>query len=725
MKKFSKIILLALISVMIFGALRVSAFEPYDTYTYSIDGDPLRSPTAYRAEYVVDSLAMGLERLTPNAPQLSNASDVVTDNESNVYIADVGNNRIVVLDKYYKAKAVISEYTDEFGNRQTLGAPQGLYVTNPTLTADGSSYIYVCDTANKRVVIFDREYNYVKTLERPETPLLDETAFTPHAIAVDIYGRIFITSTNCDKGVIVLSGEGDFTGFIGVQDTSYSLIQKIWRRFQTKEQRESSANNLTNPYSNITVDDEGFVYVTTLITDSDDKSQALAAIKSKSAAKSPVKKLNSAGKEIMKRNGFFDPSGEVDVYDIKDLSNVIDVAVGEEGAWTILDSSRSRLFTYDQNGNLLFAFGDVGDQLGNGEKFVSLTYHKINGVYYMLLLDNSTSGYRLTVYSPTDYYDTIISALRNQNEHNYSESISYWQDVLTQNNNFDLAYIGIGKALFSQGKYEEAEEKLSAAYETKYYNKAFSEIRKEFIQKYLLILVIAVIVLVVLIVKFLGFAKKKNKAVSLKVGRKSYGEELLYAFHLVFHPFDGFWDLKHEKRGSVRASLTIMLFTVFAFFYQAIGQGYSFNPRGDYSTVTIQVIAVAVPVMLWCIGNWCLTTLFDGEGSFKDIFIATGYALAPLPVFVIISTVLTNVMTSDEGQIVTLLVTLGYVWVGILLFFGTMVTHDYTMGKNFVTILGTVLAMAIIIFVVVLFSSLVAKMLSFIIAIVTEIGNRM
>jgi hypothetical protein len=128
--------------------------------------------------------------------------------------------------------------------------------------------------------------------------------------------------------------------------------------------------------------------------------------------------------------------------------------------------------------------------------------------------------------------------------------------------------------------------------------------------------------------------------------------------------------------------------------------------------------------MLWCVGNWCLTTLFDGKGSFKDIFIASGYALAPLPVFVILSTILTNVMTQQEGSIVNLLVAIGYVWVAILLFFGMMIVHDYTMGKNFVTVLGTIVAMAIIIFVIVLFSSLVVKMVTFILAIFSEIGNR-
>ncbi len=719
MRKFSKILIFALVAIMLFGTIQAFAFEPYDTYTYSIDGDPLKSPAAYTAAGVVDSLAMKLSSVSPELPQLQSAADIVTDADANIYIADKGNNRIVILDKYYKAKSIISSYVNEFGETKTFNQPEGVFVTNPDIMVNKQTELYICDTQNFCVVVFrleGEEFVYDRTIEKPDTPLLTTDSFKPCAVAVDLYGKIFITSTACHEGVVALSSEGDFTGFIGSQKVTYSVFELIWRRFQTKEQRDASIRKLANPYTNITVDDEGFVYVTTTSTYSPKQIT--------SADKSPVKKLNSAGDEIMKRNGFFDPSGEVAVNFMSQTAQINDIAVGREGSWSILDKGRSRIFTYDQNGNLLFAFGDKGEQLGNGEAFVAMTYQIIDGNYHLLLLDNSVSGYRLTVYSPTPYYDTIMNALHNQNVHEYSESIFYWQDVLTQNNNFDLAYIGIGKALFSQGRYEEAQEMLSSAYETSYHDKAFIEIRKEIIQKWLLLIVIGVIALVVLLVKFLGFAKKKNKAVSLKVGRKTYAEELLYAFHLLMHPFDAFWDLKHEKRGSVRAAFTIMMITIAAFLYQAIGQGYSFNPRGDYSTVVIQVIAITVPVILWCVGNWCLTTLFDGEGSFKDIFIATGYSLTPLPIFVIVSTILTNVMTSSEGSMISLIVTLGYVWVGILLFFGMLVTHDYSINKNIATTLGTILAMAIIIFVILLFSSLVVKMVTFIFAIFSEIANR-
>ena len=729
MKKLSKIFILTLVLVMLFGTVNALAFESYETYTYSIDGEPLKSPAAYDASQSLTSVPMGITQEKFGGKALKGATDIVTDDAANVYIADKDNNRIVVLNKYYSCIHIIDGFTDKNGNWQTFNKPQGVFVTSSLGGSTEQSLIYICDTLNMRIVVFDRDFNYVRTLDEPKSALLRENSFKPMAIAVDLYGRLFITSTECNEGVIVMSKEGDFTGFIGAQKADFSIIDIIWRRFQTKEQREQSGRNVSIAYNNITVDSDGFVYAT---TDGIKPDLQIGAIKSKNSDYSPIKKLNSAGAEIMKRNGFFDPGGEVMVStmsDSKGASRIIDVAIGRENSWSILDSKRSRIFTYDQNGNLLFAFGDIGDQLGNGEDLVAITYHEVDGITYLLTLDNANEtagGFKITVYSPTEYCDTIMSALHNQNEHLYSEAILYWQDVLTRNNNFDLAYIGIGKALYSQEKYDEAMEMLKGAYETETYSKAFAAIRKNVIGSWVLIVIIVgAIALIVGMLKFFGWAKKKNKLTALKVGRKTYVEELIYAFHLWLHPFDGFWDLKHEQRGSVRAGSTIMGITILAFFYQAVGQGYTFNPRENYSTIIVQILSITIPVMLWCVGNWCLTTLFDGEGSFKDIYVATTYSLAPLPLLIIISTVLTNVMTVGEGSMVNLLVTLGYIWVAFLLFFGTLVTHDYSLSKNILTVVGTIAAMVVIMFVAILFSNLVVKMVTFVSAIISEIGNRL
>lgn len=104
---------------------------------------------------------------------------------------------------------------------------------------------------------------------------------------------------------------------------------------------------------------------------------------------------------------------------------------------------------------------------------------------------------------------------------------------------------------------------------------------------------------------------------------------------------------------------------------------------------------------------------------------ATCYALVPIPILIIPSVIISNFAISSEATIINLLVSIAFVWCGLLIFFGTMVTHDYTFGKNVITCIGTIVGMAVIMFIGVLFSTLLAKIVSFISSIVTEITYRM
>ena len=120
-----------------------------------------------------------------------------------------------------------------------------------------------------------------------------------------------------------------------------------------------------------------------------------------------------------------------------------------------------------------------------------------------------------------------------------------------------------------------------------------------------------------------------------------------------------------------------------------------------------------------------MTTLFDGEGSFKDIFIACSYSLLPLPLLIIPVTIYSNFCILTEISIINLITTFAFIWLGLLIFFGTQVTHDYTMSKNIITIAGTAVAMVFIMFIAILFSTLVTKMISLVTNIVTEIQFRL
>ncbi len=716
MKKSARIlcVIIAVVTIASCMVIGVGASSAYQTYTYSIGGFALYSPDAYTAQSpVVDSKYMGLD------VAINNPNDLVTDDAGNVYIADTGNNRIVCLDRYYKVKFLIDKFVNAQGVNDSLTAPEGLYIT--------ADRIWVCDTGAARIVVFDRNGNFLKIIEAPESNLFgDSKLYSPVAIAVDQYDRLFVVSATTYQGVIVMTEEGEFTGFIGAQAVTLSAWDILWRRFRTDEQKEQQDQVVSTEFNNITIDKDGFIYVTTSTIEEGSVGSAIQG-KSKDGNYMPVKMLNTNGDEIMKRNGFWPPAGEVDYNSSTadkgksptGVSTIIDVAIGQEGTWSIIDSKRQRIYTYDSNGNLLFAFGDIGTMLGNLTGIEAITYQDDK----MLVLDKTNAS--ITVFKRTEYGDILIDAIAAENDQDFDTAIQLWTEVLKRNSNFDTAYVGIGQAMYRNGQYEESLEQFEAAYDTENWSKSFQEIRRQWMSEYFLVLIVAI---VAIIAAFL-FVSKKITAVNAKYttsgGKRTFVSELLYGFYVMLHPFDGFWDLKHEKRGSVRASLVYLGVTILTFYYQSIGQGYLLNPTGAYSSIGNQAIGVLVPLFLFVIANWCLTTLFEGEGSFKDIFIATCYSLVPIPLLIIPATIASNIVTNSEIGIISMLSTVAFIWLGLLIFFGTQVTHDYTMSKNVIMILATAVGMVFIIFLVLLFSTLVGKMVSLVTNIVTELQYRM
>ncbi|MBR6052640.1 MAG: YIP1 family protein, partial [Clostridia bacterium] len=514
-----------------------------------------------------------------------------------------------------------------------------------------------------------------------------------------------------------------FSGFIGAQKDTVNIFQAIMRRFQTQEQREQSAEITSKELNNIEIDKDGFLYVT---TSSIDPAMQQTAIKTGSTDNdyAPVKKLNSSGEDIMKRNGFYPPSGEVSVAssttaEIKGASVVVDAAVGPEGTWSIIDQKRSKVFTYDDNGNLLFAFGDKGDQVGNVAQVCGITYQGSK----IILLDNQNDCF--VVYRRTEYGDLLLNALKNDNDRKYNEAINDWTEILKRNNNYEIAYVQIGKALYRDGKYEESMQHYESIKETTEWSKSYAEIRKDWANKYFWIIPIIIVAVFILVVKFFAYARKVNARAALKIGRKSLREELIYAFHVIFHPFDGFWDLKHERRGSVRSATIILLITVLAFFYRSVGYGYVAKPNdADALSILGTVAAVIMPLGLFAVANWCFTTLFEGEGSLKDIYVACCYSLTPLPMFIILETVLSNFILKSETGIINLLYTVAMLWMGLLIFFGMMITHDYSIFKNIITLIATIIGMMFLMFVGLLFVALMGRMWSFIRNIAVELAFR-
>lgn len=720
MKKFKKIVctFFALLMVVSACCIPASAGSAYQTYVYDVYGDPLYSPDAYTAIQIVDSDYMGLETA------IANPGDMLTDDSGNVYIADTDNNRIVVLDRYYKLKFTISTFSNDQGVPDALATPEGLFVTEPNEKYP-TRMIWVCDTGSNRIVVFNEDGEFYKIIEEPESSLFDQdSVYKPVAIAVDSYNRLYVVSSTTYQGIIVMTDSGEFTGFIGAQAVSMTAWEIIWRRFQTKEQRENSEIKVSTEFNNIAINkNKGLVYVTTS-TIEDGNVEAAIRGGEKTGTNSPVKLLNANGDEKMRRNGFWIPAGEID-YSTRStdkktgVSTIIDAAVGPEDTWSIIDSKRQRVYTYDFDGNLLFAFGDEGKQLGNMFGIEAIAYQGTN----MLILDKSQKN--ITVFQRTEYGNILLQAIKAESTQDFDLAINLWTDVLKRNSNFDSAYVGIGQAMYRNKDYANSLSYFESAYDTTNWSNSYKEIRKEWMSTYFLLLIVIIVAVILGVVYFFRWMNKINRKTAVSGKKRTFGQELAFGFHVIFHPFDGFWDLKHEKRGSLRGAIFFIVLAIATFYYQAIGSGYLVDPYQSLASVWTQVLGVLVPLFLFVLANWCLTTLFEGEGSFKDIFIACGYCLLPIPLLVIPATIYSNFCVSTELDIIGMLGTIAFIWMGLLLFFGTMVTHDFSMGKNVITCLATIVGMVFIMFIAVLFTTLVGKVVSLITNIVDEIQYRL
>ncbi len=743
MKKKSVIVISLVFALLMILTTSASAFAPYETYSYAISGDVMPSPSAYEVAeggvhtpYTMSQFSEVTVNVAPDADKGKSAFvDMCSDPNGTIYISDQGKARIIVLNRDFKAQHIIETFNSDQKPKDTFNKLQGIFATD--------EYLYVCDKDNSRIVVFETtsgNYNYVKDIGRPDSKAYVGD-FKPRAVAVDRFNKLFVVSEGQSKGVIVMDEDSTFSGYIGAQKVVANAFEQFFERFFDGDDKKSNSSNQGINATNISLEegDYGdFVYV---VTDIPDASQQQAAIQSKDADFSPVRKLNSKGDEIMKRNGFFDCGGEVnikankliDTIDDKTVgvSSIIDVAAGPIAArsWSIVDKNRRKVYTYDKSGQLLFVFGDApgkGAQMGQIGNVEAIEYQEYeDGRYNLLILDSADTG-SITVYTCTDYGQLLLTALESDNQLKHEESEKNWKNILEANNNFDVAYIGYGRALFNQGRYDEALEYLSAAKETDVY----SQVKKEMSRNSMtgnaivpILIVVACLIGIFIVVKIFGYAKRVNYQGNFK-RKHTYWEELMYAFYVIFHPFDGFWDIKHENRGTVRGGLTILALNVLAMYYQNIGRSYLANPTEQYSSFGTQVAAVCIPVILWAVANWCLTTLFDGEAKFKHVFVASCYSLAPLPVFIVAGTIITNLTNTVGDSIVTLVTAIGYIWVAFLLFFGTLVVQDYSLGKNVVTTIGTVVCMIIIMFVVILFASLVGDMVGFVSGLVTELSYR-
>lgn len=205
-----------------------------------------------------------------------------------------------------------------------------------------------------------------------------------------------------------------------------------------------------------------------------------------------------------------------------------------------------------------------------------------------------------------------------------------------------------------------------------------------------------------------------------------YLDSLKFSLYVIFHPFKGFWDLKHEKRGSMAAAMTFIVLLIVTYILRRQYTGFIFNQNDPKElNVFVEIISVLLPFFLWATANWCITTLMEGEGSYRDIVVATAYALVPLILINLPLIPLSRIINIEEGAFYYFFGSVSVLWTGILILAGASVTHQYTMTKTVFTSILSVVGMGLMIFIGLLVFSLLQQMISFVYTIYREIAFRL
>lgn len=711
LKRFVEIFTMTIVILL---SLQIkSSAASYQSYVYSADWKAVQTPDQYVPEKVVKTSQLSCGRLI-------DMNSIFIDQSGQIYLVATGSNKVVVLDQSMKVLKELTGFTDKTGKSSPFKGPMDVFV-------DKKGTIFVADTENARIVEFDKDFDFVKVFDPPTSKLFSKDfKYRPSRIALDDYGKFYVVSRGNNQGLIVLNQNGEFQTFLGTQKVKIDAAALFWRFIMTEAQIQQHAKFVPTELNAVALDTDGFIYITSSAIDQN-VLQAAIWSDSRDPRYMPVRILSPGGDDIMVRNGIVPNVGDVDFDNYSVLnsieakkigpSTILDVATYKNGIYSIVDGKRNKIFTYDEDGNLLTAFGGNGSQVGLFTTLVSISYY--NDKIYAL--DKGTGSF--TIFKQTEYGKVFMNAIELYNQRKYSESIDAWNQVLKYSNNIDMAFLGIGKSYLRKEMYKEAMESFKLANDRIGYSAAYKQFRSQRMESIYLLIPLIPIGLCIVIYFFLKKAKKINKQEESITGKHSLHSQIMYIFHVIFHPFDGFWDLKHEKRGGYSGAVIILAFVSLTYLIKDLFVGYVFAGNEPLNPV-LSFGFVIIPFTLWCIANRCLTSLLDGEGSIKYIVVSSAYAIFPLAIVNIPICLLTNFLALDESVFITTLTYIGFTWSAILVFSAMMVINNYSFLRNIVNTLLSIITMIIIAFIIFLFINLVGRVVGFLTNIYTELRFR-
>lgn len=651
MKKLA--ILSFIIFVMMAMMLPIQASEA-TTYTVTLDakGQYIRTQDAYLPEMV--NIDMGL----------SKPEDMMFDDQGTLWIADTGNKRILTYDTNTNTILTEIQYPD-------FVTPRGLYVS--------SQYLYVADSSAKAVFKFDLSGNHVQTYTRPTSPSFADTAFAPSKMVVDNRGNMYIYGEGVSNGIIQLSNQGEFLGFFTTNKVQLSITQQFYKLILSQDQFDRLALRSPQTFSSIFIDQNSMIYTSTMNT--------------KTTA---VKKHNMQG-----GNMFSNTVGSEDTRDIYVDDQGIIYAGTQTGA----------IYIYDAYGEFILSFGI---RKGTGTKpdedikglFTSLSAIAVREDGFIFALDESKSF--LQSFRPTDYSEQIYQAIALYEQREYQQAIDAWQAVLNLNQMSTLAHNSIAKSYLQLEQYDEAMLHFELAGNKTLYSQAYWEVRNVQIQQMLGVFIIVLIALyatqksLVFVNHKTGIMTKYTTPIKTFFDRK-WLKDIAYFWRVIKKPLDSFYEIKIGHKGSMLAATILYLTTLVLLIIYSSSQGFIFQAVAiEDLDLTAIILGYFLLTGLFMVSNYLDTSLHDGIGNFKQIYIMFAYSLGPIMIAFGLTTILSHYLTLNEAFFITTTMNIGVVYSVILVFLGIIEIHQYRGKKAFKSILMSLLFTIIMIVVVII-----------------------
>lgn len=382
-------------------------------------------------------------------------------------------------------KESVLEGTEEYsGASILLTNAQGI-----TVVEDGESYaIYVADTDNSRIVKMNDQFIVTEVFLTPndevffqwnsgkDLDLSNDTPFKPLKIAVDKTKRVYCIAKTVYEGIIEFSASGKFNRFLGKNVVTANPLKQFWYKLMSDIQKDLQGADLPPEFINLTMDADGFLY-TTSYPDADD-----------AQAKNMIKAINTSGKDVLRRNGYVEPNGDavfLSAHSNKEVilgaSTLTAIAVNPDGFYSVTDSKRGRIFTYDTEGNLLYISGEKGTLSNSINQPVAISYLTIeakeNTERQELVLVVDKTSKSIISFSTSNFGLLVNKATKLYLENKIIEAEEVWREVVKMNSNYELGYVGIGKSLLRLEKFEEAMEYFKLGHNAAYYSKAYQQYR--------------------------------------------------------------------------------------------------------------------------------------------------------------------------------------------------------------------------------------------------------